>query len=395
MKPHNQAYDAIVVGLGAMGSATLYQLAKRGLKVLGIDRFSPPHALGSTHGSARVMRQAIGEGAHYTPLSLRSYDLFRQIESETGTRLLDVTGMLVISSVDKSKIASEGEFFENTVTAAEQHGIRHDVLDATEIRKRFPQFNIAPDEKGYFEYDAGYLRPEDCVRAQLMLAQKLGASICTNEVVDDFRDTGHGVEIKTDKQTYFADQVVLAAGPWMPGLLDQEYNRVLSVQRQVQLRFDISDSFSSFKPGACPIFFWQLPGNDRWIYGFPALAGPSAGLLVSAPDRSEPVTPETVVRSVSNEQAAALYDEYIRPHLPAVSRRVIDSSVCLITVTTDAEFIIDRHPKSANVILCSPCSGHGFKHSAALGECLAELVAVGETTLDIGRFKLGRLLSTV
>jgi sarcosine oxidase len=387
-------YEAIVIGLGAMGSASTYQLAKRGVKVLGIDRYAPPHKLGSTHGSARIMRLAIGEGAHYTPLSKRSYELFREIEGEAQTKLLDVTGMLTISSVDKEKIVPEGDFFGNTVSAALKYDVRHDVLDADDIRRRFPQFKVRDDEKGYYEYDAGYLRPEQCVRAQLMLAGKFGASISTNEVVENISATESGVTIRTDHRVCKAQQVVVAAGPWISELLDLEYRGLFQSYRLAQFWYDISNSRSDYTPGKCPIYFWQLPGYDKWMFGFPALGGIEGGLPLSVSNQVVPTTPDTADRSVSEQEIETVYKEYVERCLFDVGRRALKTDVCLYTATPDGGFVIDRDPGCSRVIVCSPCSGHGFKHSAAIGECVAEMITSAQSTIDLGAFKFDRLLRT-
>jgi sarcosine oxidase len=167
-------FDTIVLGLGAMGSAALYQLARRGNRVLGIDRFSPPHQYGSTHGDTRITRQAIGEGDAYTPLALRSYELWRQLERETAARLLTVTGGLIISSKGVRATSHVPDFFDNTIASARRFGIRHDILD---VRLRFPEFLVQDDEVGYYEHEAGFLDPEACVDVQLRLAEGLGAKV--------------------------------------------------------------------------------------------------------------------------------------------------------------------------------------------------------------------------
>ncbi len=383
-------YDAIVVGLGAMGSASIYRLAKSGLKVLGIDQFSPPHALGSTHGIARVMRQAIGEGAHYSPLAMRSYELFREMETISGRRLLSVTGMLTITKIDTSVIESEPYFFDNTIAAAREHNIKHDLLDAQEMRRRFPQFKVEDDERGYFEYEAGYLLPEVIVRLQLLLAKQYGAFIHTDEAMAGYSDAGDGVTVSTDQGTYLADNLILATGAWLPQQVDSEIACRLKVYRQTQCWFDISSHFGDFVPPKFPIFFKQMTGYDRWIYGFPALDGPSDGLLVSAPDSPDPVTPDLVNRNVENDQIESVYREYVATSLNNVPNKTVRSATCLITVSPDTEFILDRHPQSEKVIICSPCSGHGFKHSAAIGEAIAQVLTTGSTKIDMSAFKLNR-----
>ncbi|HSC61952.1 MAG TPA: N-methyl-L-tryptophan oxidase, partial [Rhizomicrobium sp.] len=209
-------YDVIVVGLGAMGSAALYQLAKRGAKVLGVDRFSPPHDQGSSHGDTRITRLAIGEGAHYTPLVKRSHEIWRELEKETGSDLLTQCGELIISSENRKSSVHVEAFFGNTVKAARDHSIAHELLDASQIRSRFPQFNIRDEEFGYFEPEAGFVRPEACVAAQLSLAEKQGAEIRRGETVFVFGTTPNGVTVKTDRGFYQTDRLILAAGAWLP-----------------------------------------------------------------------------------------------------------------------------------------------------------------------------------
>src|SRR5207248_649017 len=206
----------IVLGLGAMGSAALYHLAKKGVRALGLDRFSPPHPFGSTHGDTRVTRLAIGEGEQYTPLALRSHELWRELEKETGTELLTTCGGLIISSSTKTSRTHVERFFDNTLAAARKFAIAHEVLDATEIRRRFPRFNVADDERGYLERDAGFLRPEACVRAQLTVAERNGAEIHREERVSRFEASANAVTVTTDKEAYSAGTLIVTAGPWLP-----------------------------------------------------------------------------------------------------------------------------------------------------------------------------------
>ena len=209
-------FDTIVVGLGAMGSAAVYQLAKRGNKVLGLDRFSPPHANGSSHGESRIIRQAIGEGEEYVPLVLRSYELWREIENETGKKLLTITGGLTLES-QKSEAVMHGrrDFLDQAIRCAEKFNIRHEILETADIRKRYPQFAVT-DERAYFEYETGFLRPELCIEAQLHLARKHGAVVQTDETVVSVESRGDsGVTVKTSRGAYSAEKVIITAGPWI------------------------------------------------------------------------------------------------------------------------------------------------------------------------------------
>src|SRR5688572_23033681 len=210
----NNSFQTIVIGLGAMGSAAAYQLAKRGNQVLGIDWFAPPHTYGSSHGDTRITRQAIGEGAEYVPLVLRSYEIWEEIERETGKKVLTITGGLIMTSVE-GVLRHGSNFFNQTVASAEKYNIPHHLLNADEIRKQFPQFKLKGNEKGYFEEKAGYLRPELCVEAQLELAQRYGAQLALYEKVLAFSVNNRDkVVVKTDKGEYEAEKAILSAGSW-------------------------------------------------------------------------------------------------------------------------------------------------------------------------------------
>ena len=369
------SFDAIVLGLGAMGSATLYQLAKRGIRALGIDRFSPPHALGSSHGETRITRLAIGEGEEYTPLALRSHEIWREIERETGASLLTTTGGLVISSAGPRATCHVPGFFANTLAAATRHGIRHELLDAGEIRRRFPAFAVGDDEVGYYEHEAGYLRPEACVSAQLALAAHHGAEVHRGETVLRFAQAGDRVQLWTDKGHYEARRLVVTAGPWLPELLGDTWAGRFTVRRQTLFWFGAKDSIEPFAPGRFPVFIWELAGHAQPIYGFPAIDGPRGGVKIASEQHAEATTPDTVVREVGPGEARALFDAQVGPYFPGLSGECVKALACLYTMTADCRFVIEPHPAYPRVIVASPCSGHGFKHSAAIGERLAGLVA--------------------
>lgn len=371
-------YDAIVIGLGAMGSATVHQLAKRGLRVLGIDRFSPPHEMGSSHGGTRITRLAIGEGAHYTPLVMRSHEIWREIERETGTELLTTCGGLFISSENKVAITHVEGFFRNTVTAAEKFAIPHEVLDADAIRRRYPQFAVADDEFGYFEPSAGFVRPEACVAAQLALAEKHGAELRRNETVLSLDG-----KVVTDKGSYASDNIVVAAGAWLPELLG--YANLFKVHRQVQFWFEAPGA--QYQLEIFPVFIWELPKGRQGIYGFPSLDGAS---LKVATERYETTSaPDAVTRGIKADEVASM-QSLIAPYLPGVGPGVVRASTCLYTVTPDNGFVIDR---VGRLIVASPCSGHGFKHSAAIGEILAERIGGEAGRFDLSPFRISRFAS--
>ena len=378
--------DVIVIGLGAMGSAACYQLAKRGASVIGIDRYSPPHTLGSTHGDTRITRQAIGEGEHFVPFALRSYDIWAEIESETGADLLTVTGGLIMSSAAMPTLHGSPDFLQTTIDAADKFNIKHRVLNVAEIADEFPQFTLIGDERGYFEDAAGFLRPERCVAKQLALAENYGAIVRRDERVTRVEPNGNGVKVVTDLGEYNTAKAIVTAGPWVNEFVDGVPPDLFSVYRQVLHWFDVSSAYDRYKLGEFPIFIWSL---GRWendfIYGFPAIDGRDGGLKVAGENFDATTSPDDSIREVAREEPKELFDHYVH-RLKGVGAKCIKSVVCLYTQTPDSNFVIDWLDE--NILLASPCSGHGFKHSAAIGETLAELALTGRSTIDISPFSI-------
>jgi len=380
-------FDAIVIGLGAMGSAALYQLARRGQKSLGLDRHAPPHRFGSTHGETRITRVACGEGLEYTPLAIRSNVLWREIERETGADLFTQNGFAAIAGKQRAAKAGNAEFLEVTIAAAKAAGIEYEVLLGKEFRARAPAFHVQDEDEVYFDRVGGFLRPEACVSAQLALAAKYGAEIHTNETAFSFEDRGDSIVVQTAAGTYTARTLIVSAGPWLGELIDPALMPGLKVTRQIVCWFRVKETarFADFQPERFPVFVWQVPAAQI-SYGFPALGTPDEGVKISTEQYDLAVTPESVDRMVSPAETAALYEEYVEPYFPGLERTCVRSDVCLYTSVPDSRFVIDRHPEHRNVLVASPCSGHGFKHSAAIGEALAAM-ACGEPHLDLGAFR--------
>jgi sarcosine oxidase len=384
--------DVIVAGLGAAGSATLYQLARRGVRAIGLDRFAPPHAMGSTHGETRITRLAIGEGAHYTPLAVRSHEIWRELEAATGARLLTMNGGLVISEAGGSTFHG-ASFFRTTLEAAERHAIPHEVLNAGEIRRRFRQFAVSDAAQGYFEPSAGFLEPEACVAAQLAEAARLGAEVRLEEAMLAFEPTAHGVAVTTPRGRYDCGTLVLALGPWAPQIAGRWFPAPLKVFRQVLYWFDVGDDYAEFAPERFPVFIWELPSANGAIYGFPVVGGAKGGFKVATEHFEAETTPEAAARQVTPEETAEMHARFVAPYFAKVRPTCLRQAVCLYTMTPDFGFVVDRAPEAARVILASPCSGHGFKHSAALGEAIAEMAADGASRLDLSAFALSRFVS--
>jgi sarcosine oxidase len=378
-------YDVIVLGLGAMGSATLYQLAKRGVKVLGIDQFSPPHTMGSSHGDTRITRLAIGEGVQYTPLALRSHEIWREIESLTGKNLLTVTGGLMISSTgNKMGSCHVPEFFFNTLTAAKKYDIHYDFLEVSDIRKRFPQFRVHDDDIAYYEYESGFLRPEECISTQLTLAKQNGAELRLNEKVLKIETNGH-VSILTENGSCYAERLIITAGAWMPQFLGKE-SKLFTIHRQVLHWFKLKDTFSDYTVGKFPVFIWGA------LYGFPATGNEEEGMKIAFEENNVDTNPDIIDRNVSEGFTNGMYENHVAPYFPGISSICTKTAVCMYTATPDMGFVIDKHPDFNNVTVVSPCSGHGFKHSAAIGEAIAEGFISGESKIDLSSFKFERFI---
>lgn len=378
--------EVAVIGLGAFGSATLYQLARRGIRAVGIDRFHPPHTLGSTHGESRITRMAVGEGASYAPMVIRSHEIWRELERETGEALFAQVGGLIMSGKDNKALHhGRNDFVTSSIAVAQRFGIRHEVLDAAEIGKRFPQFGLQGDEWGYYEPEAGWVSPENCVAAQLRLAEKHGATLRLGETVLECRQRGAGVRIATDKGVIEAARVVMTAGAWMPGLV-LALRPLARVQRQA-LHWYAAENPADYGGDRFPIFIWiHGTGETDYFYGFPASAEDGA-VKVATETYSRDDDPDAVDRVVAPEDSRAMYEEHVAGRLRGVTPRVMRAASCLYTVLPRSDFFVDELPGQERILAVSSCSGHGFKHSAGMGEALAQRV-IGEAGIDLSGFAM-------
>ncbi|RDV01807.1 N-methyl-L-tryptophan oxidase [Undibacter mobilis] len=391
-------HDVIVVGLGAVGAAATLHLARRGARVLGIDRFSPPHSHGSSHGDTRITRSAIGEGVEYSALALRSHALWREFEELTGQTLFVRNGCLTISGADAIAMHDVEDFFVNVETAARQYNIPTRTFDTPEaIRARYPQFAAQAGDRAILDEEAGLLYVERCIAAELDLAEKAGAQLLRDTRVMQIEPSAAGVEIVTgDNQRFTAERVLIAAGAWLPGFVAAELSRHFTVTRQVLHWFEIRSNPERFRPANCPVFIWQLPRRGdiaSSIYGFPLEGEAGNGLKVTHEEDGHPTDPDHVDRTVDPAlETERAYRTYIEPFLPDLGPRCVRTATCLYTRVPRSRFIIDADPRSDRITFASPCSGHGFKHSAALGEALADELSVGEARhVDLAPFRLARL----
>ena len=383
-------YDVVVIGLGAMGAATLYQLARLGVKAVGIDRYLSPHDQGSSHGDTRITRLAVGEGEAYVPLVRNSHRIWRELEAETGDSLFEQCGVLILNTTDlPGSHHGTADFTAQTITVAQNCGIAHEVLSGTEIRERFAQFGkVADSAVGYFEPSGGYVRPEKCIAAQLNLAQKLGATLMTGSTVTGIESTQGQVRVSTAEGTIAASKAIVCAGMWSNELLGAPFDRLLKVCRQNLFWFRLDEP--SIFPWASPCFILTHGPNESDIcYGFPPIPG-EGSMKIATEQFDVSTTAQSIDRTLSLSQAEAFYRGHMEGQFVGVSADLLKSSVCAYTVTPDFGFIIDEHPGLRNVTVVSACSGHGFKHSAGIGEALAQRVAYGKSEVDLSAFSVGR-----
>ncbi len=369
-------YDVVVAGLGAMGSSIAWRLAESGLRVLGIDRFAPPHALGSSHGSSRILREAYFEHPLYVPFAQRALAAWREIEARAGEALLRTTGGLMIGPRD-------GEVAGGALTSARLHGLPHEELSWEEARRRFPALRVPESEVAVWEPRAGVLDPERCVAALLALARAAGAELRFGEALLGWRGEGGELRVETASGAVRCGALVLAAGPWMAELLAGVVP--LAVERTVQHWFRPRERAELFAAERFPIFIWESAPGRAW-YGFPDLG---EGLKAALHHQGEPARADAVRRSVEPREIEALR-LLLERFIPDAAGEHVRAAVCLYTNTPDGHFLVDRHPRDPRVWIVSPCSGHGFKFASVIGEVVAAEVRGEPPGFDLGPFRRAR-----
>jgi sarcosine oxidase len=370
-------YDVAVIGLGAMGSMTALELARRGTRVIGFDRHHPPHDFGSSHGKSRIIRQAYFEDPRYVPLVQRAFDQWQALERAAGRRLLVPCGGVMIGRPG-------GTLVTGARLSARVHGLECEELTPSSVEARWPMFRLGPDEVALFEPQAGVLQPEAAVEAALELAIRAGLVARFGESVVGW-DHSDPIRIRTATGAYSARRLVLALGPWMATALPGAA-LPLRVARQTVFWYDTRARRSELGPDRMPIFLWEWePG--RCVYGFPDLGD---GVKLAIHHEGQATTADTASREVGNRE-----DEDIRAVLASRAPVLLGDgrtggSVCLYTNTPDEHFIVDVHPDDDRVVLVSPCSGHGFKFAPAIGEAVADLCEGTRPRLDLSAFRLSR-----
>lgn len=373
-----QSFDVIVIGLGAMGSATLCHLAELGASVLGVEQFQPGHDKGSSHGDSRIIREQYFEHPLYVPLVQRAYELWQELERSSGQRLMTITGGLMIGPAD-------GMVVSGTIRSATTHHLPYDVLDSTEVSARYPEFRLGEGLVAVLDPRCGFLDPETCNAAHINSARRLGAQARFHERVIKWTPNGSGVRVETSAGSYFAGRLLISAGAWTSELLG-DLKLPLTVERQVAFWLDPEDG-AQYDQSHFPIYAYEFtPGLI--CYGFPRLA---RGVKVSIMHDGETAhSPEGIRRAVDETEIDAVRAA-LEPILPDLTRAPVrENAVCLFTNTPDHDFIIDFHPEYNQVLVSSPCSGHGFKFASVLGEIQADLLTGREPTFDLSPFRIGR-----
>lgn len=384
--------DIVVVGLGALGSATLDQLAIRGIDVVGIDRFAPPHDRGSSHGSSRITREALGEGAEFVQFVRESHKRWKELEHETGEKLFEQCGVIMIGpSYKDTPPNTEVDFMKTTFETAKKLGIKHEKLDRRGVVSKYPQFSgMSENEVAYYEPGGGYVRPEKCIETQIKHAQSKGARVFTGETVTSIQNTESGVTVSTSNLIVRASKAAISAGAWIPDLLGEKYKKLFAVTRQVQFWFALEKG-SHFTQES-PSYIWKDGGGESGsFYGFPPLSEENA-IKVGSGQRHSTTHPDDLDRTVTDTEAKEIIDTHLKGRLRGVSHKLVKSYACLVTFLPGKGFILDYHPELPNVFVVAACSGHGFKNSAGVGQAVAKEVTGEESEFDMSPFRFDRFV---
>ncbi|MBI5094485.1 MAG: N-methyl-L-tryptophan oxidase [Candidatus Hydrogenedentes bacterium] len=372
-----ERYDAVVFGLGGMGSAALYHLAKRGARVCGVERFGVAHDRGSSHGETRVIRKAYFEHSDYVPLLNRAYTLWEELEAECGEPLLVKGGAILAGKPNSELILGLERCYR-------EHSLPHERLDAAQAQARYPEFRFPGGTVVFVDPSGGYLFVERCIEQHLEMAERHGAVVSIHEDVTAWKADDSGVTITTDKREIQAGALIITAGAWTSDALD-DLGVPLRVLRKVQLWYD-SPSIGAYSGSGFPVFYVESDGHG--IYGVPAvsefgmkLAEHTGGATVDDPD--------TLNRGLEPDDEQPIL-RFIHDTFPNMEPRRTRFSVCMYTVSPDEHFIIDQHPRHANVVIGAGFSGHGFKFASVVGEILAQLALDRRTSHPIDFLRLKR-----
>lgn len=358
-----------------MGASVTYNLAKKGMKVLNIERFGVNHEKGSSHGKTRIIRLAYYEDPKYVPLLRRAFDSWRETESKSGKKLMLITGGLMVGR-------PEGRLVKGVLASARTHDIPHEVMTAGEAESRFPAFDLEEEFSAVFEQNAGVLFAEECVRAFVGLGSEADAEFRFSEKVTGWKTNGDGVEVETSLGRHTASKLVLCAGAWNGGLLGGKLP--LKCERQVPFWFD-SGGKPEFGPSKMPVFIMEDEASE-YYYGIPEVGH---GVKVAKTHGGEIGDPDGIRRDVTEEDRKPV-NSFVARRMKELGAMVA-STTCLYTNTPDFQFAVGQHPEERRVTVVSACSGHGFKFASVIGEVATSMVAGERPGYDLDFLDPARL----
>lgn len=374
-------YDDIVIGLGSMGSSTVYQLAKRGRRTLGIDAGKAGTSRSFADGGARIVRTAIGDEGAYTPFARRSDAVLDDLERESSLRMRMKTGGLLVRTS-----GTGSEVFEREAASARAHGIEYQWLETRDIRRRFSTLRPQSGEIGYYEPSSGYVRPGYVISVQLGLAGLAGAEIRRGERALAFRECSNGVSVETEKGTYRAERLILCVGAWTADLLGEAFAERRMMRHETVYCFGVADE-RPFLPKNFPVFMWEQPNSYRKIQGFPAIDGFRGGMKFAVERDGLSEAPTELGRPLSREEASAMHEQCIAPRFLGVTSRVLKAWTSTCLAPSSAGLAIDRHPASQAIMVVTSGAGCGSRYAPAVGEAIAQISAGGRSQLDLMSFR--------
>ena len=369
----------LIIGAGAMGTATAYHLARMGQPVVLVDQFGPGHTRGSSHGLARITRHSYADPDH-AGLMPRAFRAWKELEAASGVPLYIRCGGVSISPHGLG-------YVDQVASNLQALDVPHLRTSGSAWNRIHPQFNLRPDDDVVFEPDAGILLASRILELQVELARQLGGSrteVVYEKPVKGLDLDGDRPRVRLEDEVIEAERVIVTAGAWTARLVPGWAQRLQPTRQQV-LYFKAPNP-EAFALGASPAFIWIGPGELNAFYGMPA--SPGAGVKV-ARHGGPNVDPD-----IQNGDIETSYVDEIRRFLsrsiPSLAGAPIErTEVCLYTMADQEKFQMGFYPGRSDVIVASPCSGHGFKFSNLVGQVLAELATTGQTSTDAGHWMVG------
>lgn len=372
-----KTFDVIVAGVGAMGASACWHLARRGVRVLGLERFSIPHIQGSSHGINRIIRLAYFEHPNYVPLLRRGYELWREAERAWGKQLLFITG-----GIDAGP--PNGMLVTGSLTSCRVHNLPHEVVDAANLHRRYPAFSLPDDFIAVIQPDGGFVACEESVLAFASMARAHGAELHEHEPILDWSANGDRITVRTATGEYEAGHLIVSTGAWIGDHIPQLKN-IAVAQRQVLGWFE-PKAPQHFAFGALPISILEV--EEGFPYQFPMWGAP--GFKIGLYHHLHEAGDADALSREANAKDERLLRNLVERYFPLAGGPTLKLQTCLFTNAPDAHFVIDRLPNARNVVVASPCSGHGFKFASVIGEVLADLATERTPHFNLDFFSLAR-----